>query len=460
MAHPLTVPDDARHVVVIVGGAVAGSEAAALCAERGILALVIEQNARPFGKIEDGLPRWHDKLRKKEYEHISENLRRPGVLYIPRTRLGHDVTLTQLTESWGANAVLLASGAWRDRQLFVGAPGAGPSHQAHGIVNQNALVYWYNHQHEQGYDGPRFTLHDGAAVVGGGLASIDVVKIINFELYKRALGARGLRTTTLELEHEGIPHFLARHGLDEAQLGLRGVTLYYRREKSEMPLASPPDHATPQQLEKIHQVREKLMDKVIEKYLVHFQPNAAPLEPLLREDKLVGIRFQRTHTVDGKLQARAGETLDVHTQLVVSSIGSVPLPLPGLPMKGELIDFEDWNTGRVRGLHNVFGVGNVLTGKGNIKESRKNAYEIGAQLVQSYLGLRNDAPLEREMDQAHQDARDQAAVAVRAAEAQPLVSRSRISQLFEEVAAHWARSGYDGDYDRWMARVTPKGEET
>ena len=43
-----------RAVVAIVGGATAGAEAAGLLAERGIPAVVFEQNPRPFGKIEDG----------------------------------------------------------------------------------------------------------------------------------------------------------------------------------------------------------------------------------------------------------------------------------------------------------------------------------------------------------------------------------------------------------------------
>jgi len=456
MAQLLTVPNDPRHLVVIVGGAVAGSEAAALCAQRGILAVVLEQNDRPYGKIEDGLPRWHDKLRRKEYEHIARNLQQPGVLFVPRTKLGQDVTLDTLTHDWGVNAVLLANGAWRDRPLFADVD----AHLGRGLVNQNALVYWYNHRHEYRYGGPRFQVHDDAIVIGGGLASIDVVKIINFELYKRALGERGIHVTTLEIEHEGLPQLLAKHGLSEASLGVRGVTLYYRREKTAMPLASPPDNATPQQIEKNQQVRAKLMDKVIEKYLVKFEPNLAPLAPLIEGGEFVGVRFQRTRTIDGKLVSLPGETLDVRSPLVVSSVGSVPLPLPGLPMKGELIDFEDWSTGRVRGLPHVFGLGNVLTGKGNIKESRKNAQEIGTRVVQSYLGLRGDGPLERSLDQMHTAAREQAQLAVAEAEAQPPIPRERLTKIFESVRALWERAGYDGDYERWITKVTPGGEET
>ncbi|SVA88489.1 uncharacterized protein METZ01_LOCUS141343, partial [marine metagenome] len=63
---------EARHVVGICGGAVGGSEAAALVAKTGSIAVVFEQNIRPYGKIEDGLPRWHSKLRNKEYAKIDE----------------------------------------------------------------------------------------------------------------------------------------------------------------------------------------------------------------------------------------------------------------------------------------------------------------------------------------------------------------------------------------------------
>jgi ferredoxin--NADP+ reductase len=449
------VPNDPRHVVVIVGGAVAGSEAAALCAERGILAVVLEQNDRPYGKIEDGLPRWHDKLRKKEYEHIDANLARDNVLYVPRARLGEQVSLEQLRERWGANAVLLASGAWRDRLLFPDAD----KHLGRGLVNQNALVYWYNHVHEQGYQGPRFELEDDAIVVGGGLASIDVVKIINFELYKRAFARQGVRVTTLDIEHDGLPALMKQHGLTREQLGVRGVTLYYRREKTAMPLASPPENATAQQLEKTSQVRAKLMDKVIEKYLVRFEPNHAPLGPLLdAQGRMVGLRFQRTRTVEGKLVNVEDGVVEVRAPMVVSSIGSVPVPTPGLPMKGELIDFEDWTTGRVRGLPHVFGLGNVLTGKGNIKESRKNAQDIGFQLVKDYLGLGNEDELN--LDAAHAAAREAAEAAVRDAESQPLVPRNRIAMLREDIGTLWKQSGYDGDYTAWMQRVRPVGEES
>jgi ferredoxin/flavodoxin---NADP+ reductase len=445
MAPTLLVPPQARHVVAIIGGAVAGSEAAALCAARGITAIVIEQNDRPFGKIEDGLPRWHDKLRQKEYQHITENLSAADVLFLPRTTLGKDVTLDQLRKDWGVSAVLLASGAWRDRPLFDDAE----RYLGRGLINQNALVNWYNHYPEQDYQGERYEVRDNAVVVGGGLASIDVVKIISIELYKQALAARGKKVTSVELEHDGIPATLAKHNLTAETLGLQGVTLFYRREKTAMPIAQAPDNATPQQLEKVGQVRAKLMDKVMEKYLVHFHPNAALESPIVENDKLVGLRFQPTKTVDGKLIALRDEHYDVRSPFIVSSIGSIPLSIPGLPMKGELIDFEDFDTGKVRGFDNVFGLGNALTGKGNIKDSRKSSAEVSARMVDDYLFGTGT----RAYESLHHAAQDNAERVVDAAQALPKVAPQQLTTLYERVQQHWQRTDYPGDIASWLKRV-------
>src|ERR1700720_1452598 len=105
-----------NYFVAVVGGAISGSVAAEILADRGIRVAVIEQNKRPYGKIEDGLPRWHVEQRKQEYARIDARMKKPGVYFIPSTRLGRDFNLPQLFE-WGFSAAILANGAWRDREL-------------------------------------------------------------------------------------------------------------------------------------------------------------------------------------------------------------------------------------------------------------------------------------------------------------------------------------------------------
>ena len=107
----------AGHYVAIFGGAVAGSEAAEKLANRGIRAVVFEQNYLPYGKIESGLPKWHVKLRDSQEAKIDAKLKHPLVRFVPRVRLGVDLNLNNVIHDWGFSAVLLATGAWRDRPL-------------------------------------------------------------------------------------------------------------------------------------------------------------------------------------------------------------------------------------------------------------------------------------------------------------------------------------------------------
>ena len=58
----------------------AGAEAAGALAASGAEVVVFDQNARPYGKIEDGLPRWHVALRNKEYGAIGKHLSRWNIL--------------------------------------------------------------------------------------------------------------------------------------------------------------------------------------------------------------------------------------------------------------------------------------------------------------------------------------------------------------------------------------------
>src|SRR5690242_14360769 len=105
------MPKSGRYFVAVVGGAIAGSVAAEILADRGIRVAVIEQNKRPYGKIEDGLPRWHLEQRKQEYARIDARLKKPGVFFIPSTQLGRDLTFQDLCDHCGFSAVILANGA-------------------------------------------------------------------------------------------------------------------------------------------------------------------------------------------------------------------------------------------------------------------------------------------------------------------------------------------------------------
>ena len=409
--------------VAIIGGATAGAEAADKLASEGALCVVFEQNDRPYGKVEDGLPRWHSALRRKEYDLIDTKLSRDGLHFVPRTAIGRDVGFDDLLQSWGFDLVVLANGAWRDRPLPIDGADA---YVGRGLVYQNPLIYWFNHYDEPGYAGPQYEIPDGTLVVGGGLASIDVVKILQLVKVREALAARGIEQDLLAMEAKGIPDTLAKHGLTWDDLGLQGCTLVYRRRIEDMPLSEPPPPGRPDEAVKSANVRRKIVEKAQSKFLFRVEPLAAPVSLIVEGDRLVGLRCTRTHVdASGRVGVVPGVALELRAPLVVSSIGSIPEPIQGLAMHGELLRVEDAERGKIADLEQVFGCGNVITGKGNLVASRRHSGQVATQLVQRFNGATRPAE--------HSDA---------------LLARVRERQ--RDV-------GFDGDYRAWIERVRPEG---
>jgi thioredoxin reductase len=441
------------HVVAVIGGATAGAEVAGRLAEHGVRVVVFEMNPRPFGKIEDGLPRWHVGLRQKEYETIREKLSRPGVEFVPNTKIGRDIPFEAVAGEWGFSAVILANGAWRDRPLPVEGADA---YVGRGLVYQNPFIIWFNHAGEKGYQGERFTPADGALVVGGGLASIDVAKVLMLETTRAKLRERGIDVDMVELEVKGIPRTLEKHGLRFEDLGLAGCTLFYRRRVEDMPLAEIPEDADEKRREKAMNARRRLLEKAQEKYGFHVEPLSAPEALLVENGRVVGLRLRRTKMENGKLVS-TDETYERRGPYVISSIGSIPESIPGIPMKGELFAFTDWDVGRLAGHPNLFSVGNVVTGKGNIVASRKHAAAVYEAALASFLGLGDDGHA-TEAALASGATAGAAEAAGRIAErlaAVPKLAPAAADAILARVHARQREVGYEGDLAAWLLQVTP-----
>ena len=440
------------HFVAVIGGAIAGSVAAEILADNGIHVVVIEQNKKPYGKIEDGLPGWHLEQRKQEYSRIDARLRKPGVFFLPCTRLGRDVDFQDLCDNWGFSAVVLANGAWRDREL--GIFGAEEFIDK-GLVYQNPFIYWYNHKNEEGYTAAVYNAPDEALVVGGGLASIDVAKILQLENYERVLRARGVRIDVYELEKKGVPAVCKMHGIVPDDLGIKGCLLIYRRRVQDMPLAQPPENATPDQIAKTEAVRQKMLRLAQEKYLFRVQDRTIPTELVVEDGRLVGLKVARTKVEGRKAEPVPSSEYELRAPLVVSSIGSVPEKIPGIVMKGEYYDFDNKALPRYGGSDHVFGVGNVVTGQGNIRSSLLHSQEVTTKLIKNYIGVADEGTASTRF-YAGPEARGIAqALAVRdRVQVMRGLSQKEIATLEERIRVLQERVGYNGDYDSWIAGVT------
>ena len=443
----------AGRAIAVIGGATAGAEVAHRLAEAGAFVVVFEQNPRPYGKIEDGLPRWHHELRRKEYRTIDAKLSHPRVHFVPNTRIGRDIEFEDLARRWGFHAVILANGAWRDRPLPIEGADA---YVGRGLVYQNPFIIWFNHADEKDWSGERFEAIDDALVVGGGLASIDVAKVLMLETTRAKLRERGIDEPLLALELKGIPKVLERHGLRFEDLGLAGCTLFYRRRLEDMPLVEIPEGATPDRRAKAEAARRKLLEKAIEKYRFRVEPLAAPDGLVVEDGRLVGLRFRRTRIDDGKL-VTTDETFERRGRIVISSIGSIPEPIPGIAMKGELFAFADWDLGRLDAYPTVFSAGNVVTGKGNIVASRKHASHVAERAVAAFLGLDErdrsaEADLLPDPDEATRARTEQIA---REVANHPPHDAPALQRLTARIRERQAAVGHTGTFEAWIARVTP-----
>jgi hypothetical protein len=242
----------------------------------------------------------------------------------------------------------------------------------------------------------------------------------------------------VDLEVKGIPKVLERHGLRFEDLGLAGCTLFYRRRVEDMPLVEMPEGASPERRAKMETARRKLLDKAMEKYRFRVEPLSAPEGLLVEGDRLVGLRFRRTRIEGGKV-IPTDETFERRGSYVISSIGSIPEPIPGIETKGELFAFSDWDLGRLAPYPSVFSAGNVVTGKGNIVASRKHATHVAEKMAEA---LRAEAIRTAGRVDAYVVGREPH-------------DGDAMTELQARVRARQVVVGYPGDYRTWIERVTP-----
>ena len=191
------------------------------------------------------------------------------------------------------------------------------------------MIYWFNHYPEATYNGPRYELSPGTTVVGGGLASIDVVKVLQIEMTLKALKERGIVEDMLKLEREGLDPVLENHNLTYAGLGVAPCRLYYRRRVLDMPLSDIAPDAIPKRAEAMRQARAKILDKAQRKFLFEFNELSVPTGLVVEGDQMAGVLMSRTEAADGKVRTIPDSGQPVRAPMTISSIGSIPEPIRG-----------------------------------------------------------------------------------------------------------------------------------
>ncbi len=445
------------HYVAIIGGSVSGSEAAAMLANQGVRAVVIDQNALPYGKLEDGLPKWHHNLRDKQEAEIDKKLDQALIRFIPNLKIGRDFAFKDLADL-GFTAVILANGAWKDRPLPV--PGIDQFKDKQ-LIYQNDLLKWYNHYHEPDYKGKRYDIKDGAVVIGGGLASLDVMKIVMMELVEKALKeklGKDIVVDQFAMEKKGIDKYLEQFGLKYEDLGLKGATLIYRRQAKHMPLKQP-QGGTQEAREKAQIVSQRILDNYKKKFHFHFIPEATPVGYIEKDGKLEGLILQKFRTLeDGKLVPIERETFPIYTEQVISSIGSIPEKIEGIPYDGDRIKTEGQDDiSRISGFNNVFAIGNAVTGKGNIKTAKEHGSMVTQKLLDEYLKKDTqafDLELEAYNEEVRKKTDNRVAKIFKELFNKELPDDGIVDHIWEVSKDYQDRVGFK-DYKSWIADHKP-----
>lgn len=371
-----------KHYVAVIGGSISGSEAASILAQNGFRVVVFDMNKLPYGKIEDGLPNWHINLRNRQISEIDKKLNHPNIRYVPMTKVGRDIKFIDLVNNWGFSAIILANGAWKDRHLPIEGIDKFMDKE---LIYQNSFINWFNHKHEASYKGKNYAIKNNNLIIGGGLSSLDVTKVVMIELVQKQLKLeKGIEVDLFSLEKYGVQKVLEEHNLTLESIKVNKPKLVYRRTARDMPLKSPKDDSK-ESIEAAKSVSEKLLNKYLEKYLFEFIPLSIPVNFTEKEYKLTGVIFQKVKVENGKIKPVEDSLFEIKTELLISSIGSIPEKIEGLQYNYSSLKMRDEADYHVYGYDNVFAVGNAVTGKGNIQESKKHGKQMTKLIMDKHL---------------------------------------------------------------------------
>ena len=122
-------------------------------------------------------------------------------------------------------------------------------------------------------------------------------------------------------------------------------------------------------------------------------------------------------------------------------------------MNGEYYTFTGKDIPRYTAMDRVFGVGNVVTGQGNIRVSLVHSQKVTKRVVDCMNSGEGNAAA------GSASAEKQVTSAMDAIERQieviPPLSGDQMAAVEKQVHALQQKVGFTSDYDSWIAKVTP-----
>lgn len=322
--------------VAILGSGPAGLTCAKEMAELGYDVTIFEALHEPGGVLVYGIPEF--RLPKEEVVKAEiENVRSLGVKIETNVIVGKTVTIDELMDKEGFQAVFIGTGAGLPK--FMGIPGEN----ANGVFSANEYLTRSNlmKAFDESYATPIIT-GNKVAVVGGGNVAMDAAR------------------TALRLGGD--------------------ITVVYRRSEAELPART----------EEVHHAKEEG---------IHFQLLTNPKEILVDEDRWVkGMRCVRMELEEEDESGRRrpveieGSDFILEVDSVIMALGSSPNPLiisttKGLDSNKYGCIVADEATGTTS-REGVFAGGDTVTGAATVILAM-GAGKVAAKAMNQYLIAKN-----------------------------------------------------------------------
>ena len=302
------------HKVAIIGSGPAGLTCAGDLAKMGYDVTIFEALHKAGGVLVYGIPEFRLPKDKVVAEEV-ENVKSLGVKIETNVIIGKSVTIDELLEEEGFEAVFIGSGA--GLPMFMGIPGE----QANGVFSANEYLTRNNlmKAFREDYDTPIFH-GKKVAVVGGGNVAMDAAR------------------TALRLGAE--------------------VHIIYRRSEAELPA----------RVEEVHHAKEEG---------VIFDLLTNPVEILTDEnDWVTGIKCVRMELGEPDASGRRrpveipGSEFEIEVDTVIMSLGTSPNPLIssttiGLDINKRKCIIADEETGKTS-KEGVYAGGDAVTGAATV----------------------------------------------------------------------------------------------
>lgn len=318
--------------VAVIGSGPAGLTCAKEMAELGYDVTIFEALHEPGGVLVYGIPEF--RLPKEEVVKPEiENLKALGVKIETNVIIGKSVTIDELMDNEGFEAVFIGSGAGLPK--FMGIPGEN----ANGVFSANEYLTRSNlmKAFDKNYDTPIIP-GKRVAVVGGGNVAMDAAR------------------TALRLGAE--------------------VTIVYRRSEKELPA----------RVEEVHHAKEEGV-----KFMFLTNP-----KEILVDDKgwVKGLRCVKMELGEEDASGRrrpvevADSDFDIDVDIVIMSLGTSPNPLISSTTKGLIVDkrgciIVDEETG-LTSREGVFAGGDAVTGSATVILAM-GAGKAAAKAMHQYL---------------------------------------------------------------------------